>query len=113
VDASVFALVVRTVGYNYVKIFGTPGCRNPSGDYSQQYQEFPFDRRDGPPGVLGHDRKPRTADQFGGVVPQYVARGVVDPDDGERLVVFDGAQRRLIDEPREASWLSVSARRDR
>ena len=26
-----------TVGYNYVKIFHTPGCRNPSRDYSRQY----------------------------------------------------------------------------
>jgi hypothetical protein len=31
---------IHTVGYNYVKIFGTPGCRNPSGDYSQQYQKL-------------------------------------------------------------------------
>ncbi|WP_299334416.1 gamma carbonic anhydrase family protein [Haloplanus sp.] len=31
---------VHTVGYNYVKIFDTPGCRNTSRDYSRQYQEF-------------------------------------------------------------------------
>ncbi|GGJ00154.1 hypothetical protein GCM10008995_07500 [Halobellus salinus] len=28
----------HTVGYNYVKIFDTPGCRNTSRDYSRQYQ---------------------------------------------------------------------------
>nr|WP_246403729.1 response regulator [Halobellus ruber] len=32
-----------TVGYNYVKIFGTPGCRNPSRDYSRQYEEAASD----------------------------------------------------------------------
>ena len=31
---------VHTVEYNYVKIFGTPGCRNPSRDYSQRYREL-------------------------------------------------------------------------
>ena len=30
----------HTVGYNFVKIFDTPGCRNPSRDYSRQYQTF-------------------------------------------------------------------------
>jgi hypothetical protein len=29
---------IHTVGYNYVEISGTPGCRNPSRDYSQQYE---------------------------------------------------------------------------
>lgn len=29
----------HTVGYNYVEISDTPGCRNPSRDYSQQYKE--------------------------------------------------------------------------
>ena len=29
---------VDTIGYNYVEISGTPGCRNPSRDYSQQYE---------------------------------------------------------------------------
>jgi hypothetical protein len=28
----------HTVSYNDVKIFDTPGCRNPSRDYSRQYQ---------------------------------------------------------------------------
>jgi hypothetical protein len=28
---------IHTIGYNYVEISGTPGCRNPSRDYSQQY----------------------------------------------------------------------------
>ncbi|GGI99661.1 hypothetical protein GCM10008995_06860 [Halobellus salinus] len=27
-----------TVGYNSVKIFDTPGCRNTSRDYSRQYE---------------------------------------------------------------------------
>ena len=27
-----------TVGYTYVKMFDTPGYRNPSRDYSQQYE---------------------------------------------------------------------------
>jgi hypothetical protein len=31
-------LLSHTVGYNYVKDFDTPGRRNPSRDYSRQYQ---------------------------------------------------------------------------
>jgi hypothetical protein len=31
-------IAVYTVGYNYVRIFDTPGCRNTSRDDSRQYQ---------------------------------------------------------------------------
>ena len=41
-----------TAGYKYVKIFDTPGCRNPSRDDSRQYETDPFtDDR------TGHDRE--------------------------------------------------------
>jgi hypothetical protein len=36
---------IHTVGYNYVKIFATPGWRNTSRDYSRQYQNLGESRR--------------------------------------------------------------------
>ncbi len=42
---------IHTVGYNYVKIFGTPGCRDPSRDYSQQYHHAPSAPSEGRSGV--------------------------------------------------------------
>jgi IS5 family transposase len=34
--------LINTISYNYVEISGTPGCRNPSRDYSQQYKHRKF-----------------------------------------------------------------------
>jgi predicted nucleotidyltransferase component of viral defense system len=38
-DGAIVTALRHTVGYNFVKIFGTTGCRNSSRDYSRQYQK--------------------------------------------------------------------------
>jgi predicted nucleotidyltransferase component of viral defense system len=38
-DGAIVTALRHTVGYNFVKIFGTTGCRNSSRDYSRQYQQ--------------------------------------------------------------------------
>ena len=52
----------HTVGYNYVKIFHTPGCGNTSRDYSRQYEPLRAAALTDPLGASTFDSK-----IFGGV----------------------------------------------
>ncbi|MBB6645904.1 YqjF family protein [Halobellus ruber] len=83
-SAWVSALALDTVGYNYLKIFDTPGCRNPSRDYSRQYEN-----RSAAPGSL----RLRAALERG--VPQLNFRTYVtrDGDDGVYFLSLDTGHR--------------------
>jgi len=47
VDGGDLREIADTVGHDYVEISGSLGCRNPSRDYSQQYEEVGLDLYNG------------------------------------------------------------------